>query len=142
MRLNSIWFTPGWLCLVSGICLVFGGCSVPAQQSIPTHAATGVVLMADGQPLAGGLIEFNSLDNPSVTITGLIADDGTFTLTTMLDGARVDGAVAGECRVTVIPLLDDTAAVQAVGQTFTLPDTCEIQAGEDNSFTITLPKGG
>lgn len=130
--------TPGFVGLLSSVCLLLGGCSEPAEQSIPTHAATGTVLLATGEPLAGGMIEFRCLDNAGVTTIGVIADDGTFTLTTMLDSARVDGAIAGEYRVTVTPPLGDTDDVQDVGATFSLPDTYEIQPDGENRFTISL----
>ncbi|MEZ6069015.1 MAG: hypothetical protein R3C10_01835 [Pirellulales bacterium] len=125
--------------LVVGVCLWFGGCGGEATQSIPTYPVNGTVLLADGRPLSGGMIEFRSLDNTTLTTTSVIAPDGTFALKTLLDGGRVDGAVAGEYRVTVTPTPPETDDVQAVGTVISLPDSYQISAAGDNAITITLP---
>ena len=137
MRYGSTPATALWM--FSVICCALGGCGDSAPQSIPTYPATGTVLLPNGQPLAGGLIEFRSLDNTSVTTTSEIAEDGAFDLMTVLDDSRVAGAIAGEYRVTVIPPLGDTADVQAIGTMFSLPDTYQVTAEGANEFAITLP---
>ena len=66
-----------------------------------TFPAGGRVTFPNGSPLAGGAVEFRSLEHePPVGARGVIREDGTFQLTTYRPG---DGAVEGEHQALVVP---------------------------------------
>jgi hypothetical protein len=68
---------------------------------LPTYPAGGKVTFADGQPLAGGWIEFRAKDlTPPVSARGEIKPDGTFRLGTYEPG---DGAVVGQHQALIVP---------------------------------------
>lgn len=77
----------------------FVGCG---ESRLPTHPVEGKVLFSDGQPLPGAVVEFQSLDPAAgqLNARGLTAADGTYRLTTYVEG---DGAIAGEHAVIVVP---------------------------------------
>jgi hypothetical protein len=90
----------GWLGgLVVAIGAGLAGCrnadSLPVLQ---VYEVKGKVLLADGKPLTGGLISFVPKGDLSVTPSGVIGSDGTFTLVT---GGSGDGAPPGEYKVRV-----------------------------------------
>jgi hypothetical protein len=62
-----------------------------------------------GQALKGGTIIFKSADHPTLTITGEIKTDGSFTLVTLVDGKgkKVEGAPEGKHEIVVYPPSDD-----------------------------------
>ena len=62
--------------------------------------------------MTGGLVQFQPRSAPSVTTIGVIRNDGTYSLTTMRDGVRTDGAVAGPNRVLVTPA-EEVGATQS-----------------------------
>jgi hypothetical protein len=64
-----------------------------------THPVSGKVALADGQPLAGARVVFDSVDK-GVSAQGYTDEAGQYRLTTEEDG---DGAVPGEHRVIVMP---------------------------------------
>jgi hypothetical protein len=64
------------------------------------YPVRGKVLFKDGTPLKGGLVVFESVDNPRVMARGDIGSDGTFSLGTKNPG---DGALPGKHRVMVSP---------------------------------------
>lgn len=67
-----------------------------------TYPVTGTVKFADGTPLAGGTVEFESSDPTAehLNARGEIQADGAFRLSTYVEG---DGAIEGEHRVSVHP---------------------------------------
>ena len=99
------------------------------------HPVGGKVVYKNGQPLTGGSVKFQSLTDPSLSTTGEIKPDGSFSLSTFADKERVKGAPLGEYRVTVIPPLGTEHAVQPI----TLPKPYKVEA-RDNTFAITLDK--
>jgi len=75
------------------------GCS--HSDSLPVlqvYQVKGKVLLADGKPLSGGWVTFVPKGDLSVTPSGVIADDGTFSLVT---GGSGEGAPAGEYKIRV-----------------------------------------
>jgi hypothetical protein len=104
------------------------------QRSTPppvTHPVQGKVLL-DGQLLTEGAVEFQALAEPSWTTLGDINTDGVFTLSTLHEGKRVPGAIAGEYRVTVLFASRDAKQKRSP---LTLAKTYTVKAG-DNAFTI------
>src|SRR5262245_52612495 len=84
------------LILVSIVCAT--GCN---RGPVPTYPVSGRVVFGDKAPLPGGNIEFSPVDGKVRTSArGMIAEDGTFTLTTFRDA---DGAIEGKHRVLIIP---------------------------------------
>ena len=53
--------------------------------------------------MSGGFIEFESKDDQNLLAVGDINTDGSFVLTTYVNGVAAVGAVVGEHRVTVHP---------------------------------------
>jgi hypothetical protein len=106
------------------------GCQKSADLP-PTHPVSGKVIYTDGRPLRGGTIQFaSSPPDPLTTITGVIDNDGHFTLSTIKGQQKVAGAVEGQYQVTIIPsLADGRQAVMPI----TLPGTYTVKAGE-NTF--------
>jgi hypothetical protein len=88
---------PGGLVVAIGAGLA--GCrnsdSLPALR---VYEVKGKVLLADGKPLTGGLVSFVPKGDLSVTPSGVIGVDGTFSLVT---GGSGDGAPPGEYKVRV-----------------------------------------
>jgi hypothetical protein len=72
----------------------------PAPATYPVH---GKVQYKSGRPFPGGTIQFLSAADPTLTISGEIAEDGTFQVETLFQGKRLPGAVAGPCQVLVSP---------------------------------------
>jgi hypothetical protein len=116
--------------------VVGGGCGGPDTGVPKTYPAKGKVVFPDGQPLTGGMVEFRSAADASLTTTGEIRPDGTFSLSTLVGTKKVPGAVAGEHRVTVLPPQGPDQAAQPV----TLPKPYTVRPGDDNDFTITIEK--
>ena len=83
-------------CTVLLCCL--SGCSV--DSSPETFPVRGMVRLADGTLLRGGVVEFEVMSlTKLVTARGKIGADGMFQLGTFKDG---DGALPGKHRVVVI----------------------------------------
>jgi hypothetical protein len=127
-------FSPNrWTALC--VALAVAGCSArPQGEQLTTHAVSGVVLAKDGKPVAGGAIQFHGVDDPNLASIGEISSEGKFTLRTNLaDGTKVEGAVAGNYRVTVFPPADapQTAAVHSPQATYRVEP-------RDNQLTIQL----
>ncbi len=114
--------------------LVLGGCHSKAQLPSELYPVHGRVQLKNGEPAPGGLVSFQSQDNPLVTATGAIAADGTFTLSSFIDSVRRPGAVAGPHRVQITPPFSDHG--MPYGSTV-LPDFLVVKPG-DNEFTLTV----
>lgn len=101
----------------------------------PTYPATGQVVYRDGRPVQGGIIEFRSEKDSSLTISADIAQDGGFTLSTIYGNRNLAGAIEGRCQVTVTPAFRNgelPEVIVLVEPTSILPQT--------NRLTITIPK--
>jgi hypothetical protein len=101
----------------------------------PTNPTRGKVVFRQGGHLTGGSILFVSQDNPSVSASSKIGEDGTFELRSFIAGDEAPGAIAGSHRVTIIP--------PCIGNEFSMPSipeqTVSVSPGENN-FTITIDK--
>ena len=80
--------------------LALAGCATRGPVLPPTVAARGKVLLANGQPLRGGRIQFNKIDPKTVDAFADVGNDGSFVLTTYQPD---DGAVPGRYVVTISP---------------------------------------
>ena len=75
--------------------VVFCGCG--SGDKLKTYHVTGKVTFADGKPLAGGLVTFQSVEH-KVSACGVIESDGTCRLGTYQTD---DGVVAGRHQVAI-----------------------------------------
>jgi hypothetical protein len=114
------------------VCL---GCSGGGSSQLPsTYKVTGTVVFKGGKPVTGGAIQFSPVSDTSFTVSGDVADDGSFTLSTVKGAERVSGAPEGEYRVTVLlPLPADQKAIPGI----TLPKNYRVEP-KDNTFTIEI----
>jgi hypothetical protein len=78
------------------------GCKSSYHLAYPVE---GTVTLADGKALTHGTVEFRSEEpaTEGLTARGEIRPDGTYKLTTRIDGKERVGAVAGRHRVIVRP---------------------------------------
>ena len=100
-----------------------------------TYPVTGKVFYKGGQPVSGGVIQFQSESDPGQTRMGDIEPDGTFELVTLFQNERLQGATVGQYHVTVIPRMSDNKPVPI----FLLPQAYTVTA-EDNYFSIELER--
>lgn len=116
------------------VVILASGCSTEPPVNLPaTFPVVGKVLFADGQPLPGGAVQFQSTTDTKTTALGEIAADGSFTLTLYEEGQKLPGTIVGPHRVTVIPPMDDSQTAVPLE----LPEPFTVEPRE-NEFTITL----
>ena len=117
------------------ITIVFCGCGKQPVAGPPTYPATGTVVDASDQPLTGGFVEFQSMTDQNMMAVGDIQEDGSFTLTTYVDGQPTEGAIVGGHRVTVHPPQIEHGGAPPV--VLRKPEKIEAQ---ENVFTLKLPR--
>ncbi len=127
-----------WICLTAIVLNLSIGCG----YSPTTYPVSGKVITAKGgKPISGGMITFQLDKDPTLTATGEIQKDGSFTLTTHYvsrnSGASKPGAPAGEYSVTVEPSYGDQLPDAIVGNSVSKKFT--VKEGE-NSFVIEVEK--
>ncbi|WP_254513425.1 hypothetical protein [Anatilimnocola floriformis] len=91
-------------CALALVTTFLTGC----DNKVKTYPVTGTVKFTDGKPLAGGTVEFRSVNSDvakQVNARGEIGADGKYQLTTFNPN---DGAIAGEHQVCVFPPSRDT----------------------------------
>lgn len=108
-----------------------------------TYPVTGKVVYKGGAPMPGGSIQLVVPDDPLLRVVGAVDGDGTFTLHTLRDNAKAEGAPAGEFKVVVTPpLVADTRGGLTDPHKGVLPITlarsCRIEAKE-NALRFELP---
>jgi hypothetical protein len=114
------------------------GCGGQASTMPPTYSATGSVHYKGGTPVAGGAILFIPLTDNTLSVSGEIGDEGSFTLYTVKGSEKTKGAPEGAYRVTVQPpILADHRPVQGIS----LTETYRIEPKE-NTFTIEVSAPG
>ena len=116
--------------------LVATGCGGSTEIAPPkTYPVRGKVFYKGDQPLSGGVIQFQSEADPSLTRMGDIELDGTFSLATLFQNERLEGTTEGRYHVTVIPRMSENHPVPI----YQLPRVYTVKA-EDNYFAIELEK--
>jgi hypothetical protein len=104
--------------LVATAALCISGCGGDAASSGTTQAnlnpVRGKVVREDGSAVSGGFIEFNS-EATGAHATGQIGKDGSFELSTMVDGQSQAGAPPGT--YTVMVVLEDQSQLPLEGVT-------------------------
>jgi|GEM_PF-4632187 len=120
------------ICLAITLCL---GCGEKESNVPPTFPVVGTVIDAKGNPQSGGSIELVAKENQDLLATSNIAEDGSYELSTFLNGEKAEGAVAGDHSVTVY-----TQQVEhGDSTTVTLPQPVTVEAS-DNELEIKLPR--
>jgi hypothetical protein len=121
------------------------GCSGGNTRAMPrTYPVTGQVLDADNKPLANALVQFVPITNEDgVTTNGRTGADGKFQLSTLVESKKVDGAIEGPHRVTVLPPMtqDQQGAPGPPPAPVQLSEAYVVKASGENHFTIKLPRG-
>jgi hypothetical protein len=95
MQLRSGFVPALALVAAAGVTGCSGSDSLP---SLKVYEVKGRVVLANGQPLSGGFISFVPKGDLSITPSGVIGPDGTFSLVT---GGSGEGAPPGDYKVRV-----------------------------------------
>jgi hypothetical protein len=117
------------------------GCT---SSSLPkTYPVKGSVLYRGGQPMKGGMIQFTPAEQSAVRVSGAIGEDGTFSLFTIKDTAKVAGAPPGEYHVDVLPPLSgqpkgQEPAGHVAAMPIPLPGAYKVES-KDNRIDVQLP---
>lgn len=128
--------------------LCLAGCgrrSAPLPRTYPVH---GKATYENGAPVTAGLVQFQPQSEPSVTTAGVIRNDGAYSLATMRDGLRAEGAVAGPNRVFVIPAenvarrADSRRITQQGASVPTVYPTPYRVEPRDNEFNLIVERSG
>lgn len=122
--------------LLSAVCLHAAGCAEnrPPELRPKTFPVTGQVMMKDGKPVTGGMVQFQSKSDNRLSVTSEINPDGTFALISRKDGQKFPGATEGAYQVTLFPPM---SASQTESPKL-LPGTLTVEPKE-NAFTLTVP---
>lgn len=136
-RRNGYRGTATLVALVASILFPTSGCQKKA--ALPdTYPVQGKVAFPDGQPVSGGGVMMQLLADTTISCTGVIGPDGTFTVTSFRDNVRRPGACAGQYRVMVTPPVgQEREAMPYPMTTFDKPYT--IQQGE-NPLSLTVER--
>jgi len=111
------------------------GCAKAPSVPLPTtYPVTGKVFFEGGQPATGGSVQFRSTTDSSISALGEIGPDGSFSLTTHLDGNKLPGTIEGPHEVTVIPAMSEEQMEIPV----VLQEPCTVGPG-DNEFILEVP---
>jgi len=122
------------------------GCGARPQPLPTTYPVHGTVTYRDRKPVTGGLVQFQAQAEPSVTTVATIQSDGMYRMSTMRNGLRVDGAVAGPNRVIVTPP-GSTTSQQAtntdIGRRGVIPTVYPVPYNvepRDNEYHLTIER--
>jgi hypothetical protein len=131
--------TAAWPALAALALIGLGGCNTSATMMPKTYPVKGTIVYKDGQPLEGGQVEFQPIVKSSVTVTGDIKYDGTFTVRSRNDAATVPGAPSGIYRINILPPATASPTDQAVVDKFTTKRMYFVKQDDNNNFIIGLP---
>jgi hypothetical protein len=126
----------GWPVAVALATLALG-CPPGGPPPPKTYPVQGRVVFKDGQPMAGGAVEFRQADASAPSSTCEVGPDGTFSLSCVVGTKKVPGAVAGTFQVTVLP---PQSADQSGGRPVQLPKPYTVKEDDSNNFTITIDR--
>ncbi len=135
-----------WIVLSAAILFVAVGCG-GSDSSIKTYPVRGKVVLKGGNAnrLERGKVWFQSTSDPSLKAVGIIYEDGSFAMTTLLEDKGVLGVPAGQYHARVEPPTDEDHKPQPglihpkyqdfkkSGLNFTVPGPDEIVIEVDRS---------
>jgi hypothetical protein len=125
------------LAALAGALTLAAGCGGKTEMP-QTYPVTGTVAFADGEPIKGGAVEFKSATDPALRISGQIKEDGTFTLQTLKDKTKVEGAPEGSYTVTFLP--PKTEDGRLLMPPADLRQTLQVEPKGDNHFVIKIDR--
>jgi protocatechuate 3,4-dioxygenase beta subunit len=91
-----------WSALAFVFALVLGAGCAGGEKPPQTFSVTGKVYDRDGKPLSGGMVQFQHATDLTLTVTGEIQPDGSFTLQTFKGKKALPGAIEGEYTATAM----------------------------------------
>lgn len=92
-----------WMVLLLIVEACAAGCGRHARALPQVYPVHGRVTYADGKPVANGIVQFTSEADTSVIASAIIGPEGQYSLVTMRDRLKAEGAPAGASRVVVTP---------------------------------------
>lgn len=104
-KLQTVLRVLGWGFL-AGWVILLAGCPRVVVQIPQAQEVRGLAVYKDGRPIAGGAVEFRLLRDPSIRAVGIIEQDGSFVLQTLVADQKVDGIPPGLYKVTIAPPAD------------------------------------
>ena len=108
-----------------------GGSTLP-----PTHPVTGKAFDAKGKAFSGGMVQFTSAADSTLTVTGVIETYGTYALKTAQARNLASGAPVGDYKVTILPPISSDQTGSAPSE---LPGQARIKEGA-NRFDLRVGK--
>jgi hypothetical protein len=102
-----------------------------------TYPVTGKVIYKGGAPLAGGAITLVSTADRSLRAIGEIANDGGFSLHTLVGNHKVSGTIEGTHDVHIIPAQDQKQRLPALRL---VQRQCKVEPGGPNQLTIEVER--
>lgn len=124
---------PTWLLQLAAWSMLFAGCKHEKTPPIELYPVHGMVVGVDGNPAAGGVIEFRSKENYQIRSVASVGDDGKFALHTQWNNERFPGAAAGAYEITFSPRGDGYIPSIELDEVVTIKP-------EENNLTIQLKK--
>ena len=123
------------------LALVLAGCSGESRPvaSVPTHAVTGKVLLANGSPLTTGQVVFVSEDPKVPSAYGPVGEDGTFTMGTAVPG---DGSPLGQFKVRIESTIGEAPADPKKSKTTPPLFAPKYMNAATSGLTVTVKQGG
>ncbi|MCI0682550.1 MAG: hypothetical protein L0Y71_10635 [Gemmataceae bacterium] len=135
MQKSSVLLVAGALLLTLNV----SGCGTgDANANLPkTVPVTGKVVLKGGAPVTAGLVQFVPVNGSPYTIMGEIQSGGDFSLSTVVGQTKVPGAIEGDYKVTVLPVMNKSRA-----HVIRWEQKAKVVAAGDNhvSITITVPQ--
>jgi hypothetical protein len=122
--------------LLGASVLLGAGCSsTPADPPPKTYPVKGkVTSRATGKPLTGGSVQFETTGKTPVSVLGDIQSDGSFTVFTLHNKQRLDGAPEGSYHVGVVPPQTDQQVPAVV-----IEQVFQVKPDGTNDFKIEVP---
>jgi hypothetical protein len=104
------------------------------ESGPPTFRVNGKIVRKDGKPYTGkGHVEFRLAAQPQHASFGMVEEDGSFTLKTIVGNRSVAGAQEGEHTVTFTPPGDGQQL-----RSVTLKTHYTVKAGDANTLIVKL----
>jgi hypothetical protein len=129
-------FRCSWCC---GLVVVFlgVGCTRNNPKFEKTVPVRGTVVLANGSPVAGGLITFRPKETNRGDAWGMIGQDGRFQLGTY---KKDDGAMLGTYTVTVEPIVYDQSGNPRPNRSLGIP--AKYAKAETSDLTVEIKGEG
>lgn len=118
------------------IAMISFGCKQTPDMPT-TYPASGKVVYKDGNPMSGGVVQFQAEKDDGTTTVGETDDRGHFALRTLKGNRQKDGAQEGIYRVTILPPQSED---HQIAPPIELKETIAIAAKENVIPTLTVDR--